>query len=205
MKQVIASISSEEVIMLIATASGWTVGDIRPLTRLNVTAIAEEGGKREIGSYRGGRRVTYLDRKTNPNVRLAGGDENLLTARNLAWLAVALALAKVLHELGHALSCKYFGGDCHELGVMLLLFTPCLYCNVTDAWLIPEKWRLLLGLDSIASDRPGDSTSRSLYVAPNWLSRNVQFICNFIYGFSAAIAWAVIPDVPLPIRDIGIP
>ena len=39
-KQVIASISSEEVIMLIATASGWTVGDVRPLTRLNVTAIA---------------------------------------------------------------------------------------------------------------------------------------------------------------------
>src|SRR5262249_4330488 len=53
-KQVIASISSEEVIMLIATASGWTVGDIRPLTRLSVTAIAEEGGKREIGSYGGG-------------------------------------------------------------------------------------------------------------------------------------------------------
>jgi len=25
---------------------------------------------------RGGRRVTYLDRKTNPNVRLIGGDEN---------------------------------------------------------------------------------------------------------------------------------
>src|SRR6266850_2134181 len=58
-KQVIASIASEEVIMLIATASGWTVGDIRPLTRLNVTAIAEEGGKREIGSYGGGGRVTF--------------------------------------------------------------------------------------------------------------------------------------------------
>src|SRR5262247_2433680 len=58
-KQVIASLSSEEVIMLIATASGWTVGDIRPLTRLNVTTIAEEGGKREIGSYGGGGRVTF--------------------------------------------------------------------------------------------------------------------------------------------------
>lgn len=31
---------------------------------------------------RGGRRVTYLDQKTNPNVRLIGGDENFLTARN---------------------------------------------------------------------------------------------------------------------------
>ena len=47
--QVIASLSSEEVVMLIATASGWTIGDVRPLTRLNVTVIAEENGKREIG------------------------------------------------------------------------------------------------------------------------------------------------------------
>ena len=46
----IASLSSEEVVMLIATASGWTIGDVRPLTRLNVTVIAEENGKREIGS-----------------------------------------------------------------------------------------------------------------------------------------------------------
>src|SRR3990172_9893383 len=52
--QVIASLTSEEVVMLIATASGWTVGDIRPLTRLNVTAIAEENGRREIGSQGAG-------------------------------------------------------------------------------------------------------------------------------------------------------
>src|SRR5574341_268288 len=57
--QVIASFSSEEVVMLIATPSGWTVGDIRPLARLNVTAIAEENGKREIGSHGGGGRVAF--------------------------------------------------------------------------------------------------------------------------------------------------
>ena len=56
-KQVIVSLSSEQVVMLIATATGWTVGDIRPLTRLNVTAIAEEGGRREMGSHGGGGRV----------------------------------------------------------------------------------------------------------------------------------------------------
>jgi TldD protein len=57
--QVIASLSSEEIVMLIATASGWTVGDVRPLTRLNVTVIAEENGKREIGSWGGGGRVPF--------------------------------------------------------------------------------------------------------------------------------------------------
>ncbi len=53
---------------------------------------------------------------------------------------LALAVVKVLHELGHALTCKHFGGDCHEIGVLLLFFTPCLYCNVSDAWLFPGKW-----------------------------------------------------------------
>jgi len=57
--QVIASLTGEEVVTLIATASGWTVGDVRPLTRLNVTAIAEERGRREIGTYGGGGRVAF--------------------------------------------------------------------------------------------------------------------------------------------------
>jgi putative peptide zinc metalloprotease protein len=60
---------------------------------------------------------------------------------NLLWLGVTLAGIKVLHELGHALTLRHFGGACHEIGPMLLLFTPCLYCNTTDAWMLPSKWR----------------------------------------------------------------
>jgi TldD protein len=58
-RQVMASLTSEEVVVLIATASGFTVGDVRPLTRLHVTVIAEDGGKREIGSHGGGGRVGF--------------------------------------------------------------------------------------------------------------------------------------------------
>jgi len=63
------------------------------------------------------------------------------TAGNLVWLAVAVAVAKTLHELGHALACKHFGGECNEIGLLLLVFTPCLYCNVSDVWLLPSKWQ----------------------------------------------------------------
>jgi putative peptide zinc metalloprotease protein len=62
-------------------------------------------------------------------------------AQNWAWLAIVLCFTKVLHEFGHGLACKRFGGECHEMGVMLLVCTPCLYCNVSDAWMIPSKWR----------------------------------------------------------------
>ncbi|MCE9603449.1 MAG: hemolysin D [Planctomycetia bacterium] len=63
------------------------------------------------------------------------------TPSNIAWLGVSLAVVKVLHELGHGLACKHFGGECHELGFMLLFFTPTMYCNVSDSWLLPNKWQ----------------------------------------------------------------
>src|SRR5687768_4211079 len=58
-RQVIATIGSEDVVVVIAGPSGWTVGDIRPLTRLNITVIVEEDGRREIGSFGGGGRVGF--------------------------------------------------------------------------------------------------------------------------------------------------
>ncbi len=61
------------------------------------------------------------------------------TPENAFWLLVTAAVVKVLHEFGHGLTCKHFGGECHELGAMLLCFTPTLYCNVSDSWLLPNK------------------------------------------------------------------
>lgn len=43
-----------------------------------------------------------------------------------------------IHELGHAYACKYFGGEVHEMGFMLVYFEPAFYCNVNDAWTFPE-------------------------------------------------------------------
>jgi TldD protein len=45
--------------VLLATSEGWQVGDVRPLTRLNVTVVVEENGRREIGGFGGGGRVAF--------------------------------------------------------------------------------------------------------------------------------------------------
>jgi TldD protein len=58
-RQVIATLWSEEQVTLIATSEGWQVGDVRPLTRLNVTVVVDESGRREIGGYGGGGRVGF--------------------------------------------------------------------------------------------------------------------------------------------------
>jgi putative peptide zinc metalloprotease protein len=67
--------------------------------------------------------------------------QEFFASGNWMWLAAALAFTKVLHEFGHGLSCKHYGGECHEMGVMLLVFTPCLYCDVSDSWMLPSKWK----------------------------------------------------------------
>lgn len=54
--------------------------------------------------------------------------------------AAVLCVTKIFHEFGHGLSCKRLGGECHEIGFMLLVLTPCLYCNVSDSWRLPNKW-----------------------------------------------------------------
>lgn len=59
----------------------------------------------------------------------------------LVW--IVLIAASMAHEIAHGLTCKRFGGEVHDVGVMLMFFLPCMYCNVTDAWLIREKWKRL--------------------------------------------------------------
>jgi putative peptide zinc metalloprotease protein len=67
--------------------------------------------------------------------------DDFFAAKNWIWLALMMALTKVIHEFGHGLACKRFGGECHEMGVMLLVLTPCLYVNVSDSWLLNSKWK----------------------------------------------------------------
>ena len=54
---------------------------------------------------------------------------------------VSLAVVKIIHEFGHGLTAKHFGGEVHEMGILFLVLTPALYCDVTDSWLLPNKWR----------------------------------------------------------------
>lgn len=86
---------------------------------------------------------------------------------NALLMAAMLGLTKVFHEFGHGLSCKRFGGECHEMGVMFLVLTPCLYCNVSDSWMLPNKWhRMAIG------------------AAGMYVEVIIASICTFLWWFS---------------------
>jgi multidrug efflux pump subunit AcrA (membrane-fusion protein) len=59
----------------------------------------------------------------------------------LAWITIVLAT--LCHEFAHGITCKRYGGEVHELGILFMFFMPCFYVNVSDAWLIPEKSKRL--------------------------------------------------------------
>ncbi len=54
---------------------------------------------------------------------------------NLPVILATFVVIKVLHELGHAAVCRHLGGECHEVGFILVAFMPLLYCDVTDSWM----------------------------------------------------------------------
>lgn len=58
-KQVMASLAGEYDVVLVARSDGVIAGDVRPLVRISVTVIAEQNGRREIGSSGGGGRYDY--------------------------------------------------------------------------------------------------------------------------------------------------
>lgn len=63
------------------------------------------------------------------------------SGRNWLLLGLVLAAMKVLHEFAHGIVLTKYGGRCHELGVMLLVFMPTLYVNTSDSWRLPDKWQ----------------------------------------------------------------
>ena len=61
--QVMAGLASEYDVVMVARADGTLAADVRPLVRLSVTVIAEQNGRREVGSAGGGGRfgLAYFD------------------------------------------------------------------------------------------------------------------------------------------------
>lgn len=104
--------------------------------------------------------------------------------QNLLLMGLVLIVTKSVHELGHGLMCKHFGGECHEIGFMFLVMTPAMYCNTSDSWTLPNRWhRIAIGaagmyveviIASIATFVWWNTTPGTLH----YLSLNAMFLCG---------------------------
>lgn len=65
--------------------------------------------------------------------------QHFFSIQNWLLIYVTMLLIRVVHELGHGLTCKHYGGEVHEVGIMFLVFTPCFFVNVSDSWTMPKR------------------------------------------------------------------
>jgi putative peptide zinc metalloprotease protein len=75
-------------------------------------------------------------------------EETSLSYPHLILPVYLLTLIHVsLHELGHGVTCKHYGGDVPRLGIMFYLASFIFYCDTTAAWNFPAKrHRILVSL-----------------------------------------------------------
>lgn len=108
---------------------------------------------------------------------------NFFTFENLALTWILFFAVKIVHEFGHGLTCKYYGGEVHEMGFMFILFTPYLYCNVTDSWLARKGARIAVTAAGIYVELILASIATWLWIGSqpgifHQLCFNTMFICS---------------------------
>ena len=88
---------------------------------------------------------------------------SLFDGSNLLLFGAVIIVTKMLHELGHAYVHKRFGGECHEIGIMIFFFMPTMYCNTSDSWMLTDKWkRIAIGAGMVgkATFTPKSNTTQ---------------------------------------------
>ncbi|THJ25414.1 MAG: HlyD family efflux transporter periplasmic adaptor subunit [Nitrospira sp. CG24E] len=67
--------------------------------------------------------------------------DQITTPQNLVLLWFLFPIIKALHEFGHAFAVKAFGGEVHEMGIMLLVFSPVPYVDASASSAFSSKWQ----------------------------------------------------------------
>lgn len=102
----------------------------------------------------------------------------ILAPGNLLLLWLTYPLLKVVHELGHGLFTKVWGGHVNEWGVVVILGTPLPYVDASSSIAFPRKYqRLMVGAAGIAVE---------LFIATLalllWLQVHDGLLRDFLYN-----------------------
>ena len=120
---------------------------------------------------------------------------NLFSFHNVVLMWASTFVIKSIHELGHGLTCKHFGGEVHEVGVMSLVFTPYFFVNVSDCWVMPNRMhRILVSAAGIYVELIFAAFATFLWavVQPGWIK---DFLFNII--FIASVSTIIFNANPL--------
>ena len=178
-KNVFVSLASEYKVILVASSRGLVVGDIQPLTRLNVTCIAEENGDRQVGSFGGGGRVAFgffIDAKDHERYAREAVRQAILNLRAQDAPAGTMDVVLgpgwpgiLLHEaIGHGLEGDFNRKQTSAFSGRIGQRVASELCTVVDDGTIPSR------RGSINVDDEGTPTHRTVLIENGILNGYLQ-------------------------------
>jgi TldD protein len=168
-KNVMASFNTEYKRVVVATSDGTMIGDVQPLSRLQVTCIAEENGNRQVGTFGGGGRVPF-EFYQNENRYLAYAREAARQAiLNLSAVAAPAGVMPVvlgagwpgilLHEaIGHGLEADFNRKKTSAFSSLVGKRVASHVCTIVDDGTLPNR------RGSLNMDDEGTPTGRTVLI-----------------------------------------
>lgn len=113
----------------------------------------------------------------------------LLSPNNLLLLWLIFPLIKILHEFGHAFAVKTWGGEVHEMGVMLLALTPIPYLDATaSAGFTDKRQRIVVAAAGMMVELLVAALALLVWLnVESGLVRNIAYNVMLIGGVSTVL------------------
>jgi len=126
---------------------------------------------------------------------LADQSSGVLAPKNLFYLYACTVFIKLIHELGHGVMCKHFGGEVRKTGVMLMLMTPLPYVDATSSWGFRRRWQRI-AVDAAGMGAEFLVAAVALYV---WLTTSDPLVNRLAYNvmFIASVSTVLFNANPL--------
>ncbi len=126
---------------------------------------------------------------------LADQSSGVLAPKNLFYLYLCTVFIKLIHEFGHGIMCKHFGGEVRKTGVMLMLLTPLPYVDATSSWGFRHRWQRI-AVSSAGMGAEFLVASIALFI---WIQTPDPFVKRLAYNviFIASVSTVLFNANPL--------
>ena len=168
-KNVMASFTTEHKRIIVATTDGLMVNDIQPLSRLNVTCIAEDGGNRQVGTFGGGGRIGFSFYREQDRYRRYAQEAARQAILNLSAIDAPAGVMPIvlaggwpgilLHEaIGHGLEADFNRKKTSAFSNLIGKRVASDVCTIVDDGTLPFR------RGSLNMDDEGTPTSRTVLI-----------------------------------------
>lgn len=123
--------------------------------------------------------------------------ENLkIDSKTIIFLYVSMVITTILHELGHAVVCRKYGGNVNSMGIVLFFFMPCLYCDVSDIYLMRNrKASLFVSAAGLYTNLLLGNSAAIAYFILRWKNIDASFLLLYSFLNLGLVIYNVFPLV----------